>query len=252
MICCEKLNVCFQNKALLKDISFHLKEHEILGIIGKSGSGKSLLAKSLIKLLDKNLSLNAKKCEVNSFDILQCKNLQDLRSQVAYIFQDSKASFHPFLDIGRYFEICLKTHTQLTSKKLKELAFIYFDACLLKDKERIWHSMPYQLSGGMAMRVQFALALACGAKVLICDELTSSLDQKNIDKISQILNNIKNNTSLILISHDLDFIKQLSDKIIVLEKGEIVEQGLKADFFQNPQSLYARELLKLYERQICF
>jgi len=235
----KNLNVSFKGREILKNISF--KSDTNLGIIGKSGSGKSTLAKALVGLLSKNLSLNANCLNVLEYNLLQLDkmsflNLQTLRKRVAFVFQDALASFYPLLDVGAIFEIALKTHTNLDKKARKELTFSYFDSLSLENKDLIWHSYIYQLSGGMVMRVQLALALACGAEILILDEPTSSLDSKNARLITQLLKSL--NKRLIIISHDLDFINELCDEILLLEKGEMIKFALKDEFFKTPQKTF--------------
>lgn len=251
MIQVQDLNLNFKDKKLLENVSFTLKKGRNLAILGKSGSGKSTLAKCLIKLFDKNYTLSAKRLEVAGFDVLNLnsKDLEKLRLNIAYIFQDALASFYPLLDMGAIFHIALKRHTNLTKAQRKELAFAYFDKLRLRDKDLIWHSYAYQLSGGMAMRVQFALALACGAKSLICDELTSSLDKENRARISALLKGL--NKNLILISHDLEFIKDLSDDVLILDSGKVLEYRDKNEFFSAPKSAYAKELLQSFKELSC-
>ncbi|TQR32416.1 ABC transporter ATP-binding protein [Campylobacter sp. MIT 99-7217] len=239
MIEVENLNLTIRSKQILENISF--QSHKNLGIIGASGSGKTSLMKCFIKLFEKN-TLSAKLLKVQGQDILKEQNLSKLRSNIALIFQDAKASFYPHLDIGRIFNITLKTHTRLDSKQIKRLAFEHFERLNLEKKELIWHSYAHELSGGMAMRVQIALVLACGAKMLLCDELNSFLDEKNSKALIELLKDLKLN--LVLSSHDLHFIKELSDEILVLERGKVAEFALKEDFFKQAKSAYAKELLR--------
>lgn len=250
----SSLNVRFKEREILKNISFKSKGN--LAIIGKSGSGKSTLARALSALLPKNLSLSAQTLKVCDFNLLSPKNsgskgaksLQELRKRVAFVFQDAQASFYPLLDIGRIFDIALKTHTKLNKKARKELAFSYFERLNLVQKDLIWHSYIWQLSGGMAMRVQLALALACGAQLLILDEPTSSLDSKNAQALSRLLKSL--DKRLIIISHDLDFVKDLCDELLLLDGGEVAEFALSNEFFKAPKSVLGKEFLDIYKNKI--
>lgn len=254
MIRVKNLNLELKGKKILESISFELSKNKTLGVIGKSGAGKSLLAKSLIRLLHKQFILSADELVLGGFVPLElkAKELRTLRTKVCFVFQDARASFHPLFDMGKIFDIHLRELSPLNKKARKNLAFEWLDKVGFKDNELIWHSYAHQLSAGMAMRVQLALVLACGAEILLCDELTSSLDETNTQNIIKIIKELKKEKSFVLISHDLDFIKALSDEIVVLEKGKIIEKNSTKAFFENPKSLYAKELLAMYEDNYAF
>lgn len=227
MIELKNFKLFSKDRILLDALSFKSSHH--LAIMGPSGSGKSLLAKSLIKLFASNLRFEAEVLRVLDFNLLKNTDLEELRRQVAYIFQDAKASFAPLLDIGRYFSLCAKRELR-NARILKQKSFELFESLNLKDCERIWHSYVYELSTGEAMRVQFALALLRGARLLICDELNSNLDSKNIKNITELLQNLKKDLRLILISHDFDFVKNLSEELVFLKNGKILEHLATKDF----------------------
>lgn len=239
---------------LLENISFDLARNRALGIIGKSGAGKSLLLKSLICLIDKNCVLSAEKLVIRGLYPLNlnAKDLRLFRKKVGFIFQDARASFHPLLNMGEIFEIFLKEDSRLSKKGRKDLAFLWLKRLGMRDCELIWHSYSYQLSAGMAMRVQMALALALGAEILLLDEPTSPLDSVNIANLICILKELKKEKSLLIISHDLGFVREVSDEIMVVENGKIIEKDLNANFFNAPKSAYAKEILKIYKESQCF
>lgn len=236
MIRIENLNLSFKNKTLLKDISFILEERKTLAILGESGSGKSLLSRALIRLFDKTYKLSAKSFFVANEEPLKFKekDLRKFRSKVALILQDAHLSFYPFLDIGNMFHIVLKTHTKLDTKQRKQKAFECLKNLGFKDLDLLWHSYAHQLSVGMLRRVNLALALVCEPKYLICDEITASLDKENELRISKLLTEFKKQMNLILITHDLNLAKNLSDEILLLDKGKVLQKLPTSEFFQTP------------------
>ncbi|MCR6594893.1 ATP-binding cassette domain-containing protein [Campylobacter insulaenigrae] len=253
MICVENLNLNFKQKKLLQNVNFELKDEKSLAIVGKSGIGKSLLLKSLIRLFDKNYTLQAKTIKFDDYEVLKLndKELNFLRMKVNLLFQDVYGSFYPFVDIGSYFNIVIKTHTNLNTKQIKEKAFYFFECLGLKNHDLLWHSFIYQLSGGMARRVQIALALLSGSQYLLCDEITSSLDVQNECKIIDILKSLKANfKNIIYVSHDLNLVKQLCDEVLVFEENDVICQYDIEEFLKFPKSQYAQKLLNI--ESACF
>lgn len=246
MIQITNCTISNNKQILINNININT-QNNCIGIIGKSGSGKTLFAKMLIKLLDNNIKIKAKKLNILDFDLLSNINLLKLRSKIFYIFQDAKSILPPLIDIGRYFLIYAKTHTLLNEKEIKKQSFIIFEKLNLNNMDKIWHSYIYNLSSGEAMRVQFALALLCGANLLICDELCSNLDEKNSNNINNILKELKNNTKLIIISHDLKIIKELCDEIWLFDNGNIIEQNNTNNFFTNPKSKLGKEFIEIFK-----
>lgn len=254
MIRVKNLNLQMNGRQFLESISFELGKNSALGILGKSGAGKSLLAKSLIRLVDKRFILRADELSIANFAPLKlnAKDLRNLRSKVGFVFQDARASFHPMFDMGEIFEMHLKERGKFGKKERKRLAFSWLERLGFDDMELIWHSYAHQLSAGMAMRAQLALNLSLGAEILLCDEITSGLDESNTQNIISIFKALKDEKSFVLISHELDFIKALSDEIILLEKGKLIEKSSAKDFFNAPKSAYGKELLSLYKENYAF
>ncbi|MBX1885724.1 ATP-binding cassette domain-containing protein [Campylobacter peloridis] len=255
MIEIVNLNLSFKGKILLKDINLNLESGKALAIMGKSGAGKSLLLKSMIKLFDKHYKLNAQKFHIDEKDVLSLKEkeLNALRAKVNLLFQDVYGSFYPLVDIGSYFNIVLKTHTNLSTKEIKEKAFYYFECLGLKNHDLLWHSFIYQLSGGMARRVQIALALLSGAKYLLCDEITSSLDKANEEKIIAILKELKAQfKNFIFITHDVNLAKELCDEVAIIEEKTLIYQMPMKEFLNKPKGAFAKELLNFFESEDVF
>lgn len=246
MIEVRNLSICAKT-TLLDDITLTLGKNRSLGIIGKSGAGKSLFAKSLICLLDSNLKMRADKINILGHSPLDKRSLRSLRKKVGFIFQDAKMSFHNMLTIGDIFEMHLKEGTNLDKKGRKHLAFLWFERLNIRGGELIWRSFIHQLSSGTAMRVQIALALSVGAEILLCDEITSALDEANAKNIVEIFRGLRAQKSLVLISHELGLIEALSDEVAVFEGGKIIEKSTTKDFFTAPKSTYGKEILRIYK-----
>ncbi|MBZ7936092.1 ABC transporter ATP-binding protein [Campylobacter sp. B0100352/1] len=218
----KNLNISFKNKILLKNISFELKKGQALTVLGESGVGKSLLSKALVRLLDSKFSLTADEFSFNGVEILKLKKnqLREFRSKVALVLQDSELSLYPYMDLGKLCSFILKTHTNLNQKEYKKYVFSYFEKLGFENLDLLWHSYPHELSVGMARRVSLALALLHKPEILICDEVNASLDEKNNQKIIQILKELKKDIALVCITHDLHLVHSLADEILLIEKDK--------------------------------
>ena len=220
MIEIKNLNVFYKDKKLLCELDFDMSEGKFIGITGASGSGKSLFAKSLIRLFDDEFKVSADKFNVAGQDILNLSQneLNKYRRKVAaLVFQNSIASLHPLLNVGDHFN----TYLDGDKRANKELAFAYFREFGLNNANLIWHKYSYELSGGEASRVQIALALCLKPKILICDEITSGLDSISGSHVAGILESLKGKMSVIFISHDEALSRYLCDEIWQMRDGQL-------------------------------
>lgn len=245
MIELKKLCLFCGKKKILHNIDLFSSKN--LGIIGESGSGKSSLLKALIALFPRTSSLQAEKIEINGINVLNlsARDLQNFRRKVSYVSADIYGSFYPLSDIGSIFNEILSYHSLYTKRERKMRSFEVMERLGLKALDLIWHSHIRELSGGMARRVQLALSLVCGAEYLLCDEITSSLDDHNICKLSSLLKEL--NLPLIVVTHDLSFLEKMCDELVVLEGGRIVEHRKVSDFLDEPLSSYGRQLVETYQ-----
>ncbi|HDZ4937090.1 TPA: ABC transporter ATP-binding protein [Campylobacter jejuni] len=218
----RNLNISLKNNVLLKNINLDIKTGKTLMILGESGVGKSLLGKALVRLLDSNFTISFDELSFHDFCIFNFNKEQfrEFRSKVALVLQDAELSLYPYLDIGNLCHLVLKTHTKLKQKERKDYAFSYLYKLGFEDLDRLWHSYVNELSLGMARRVSLALALLNKPQILICDEITASLDKENVSKIISILEELKNTTALVCITHDLNLVNSLADEILMLEKSD--------------------------------
>ena len=241
------LSISSDNESeILKNINFSLKESEILSLIGESGSGKSLTALSIIRLLENN-------CRVTSGDIIfNNKNLLSLeersmriirRSDISMIFQEPMRSLNPVMSITDQLEESYKNENK---KDIKNKIVENLISVGINDAERVMSLFPHQLSGGMKQRIMIAMAIACKPKLLIADEPTTSLDVTIQKQVLDLLLKLKDdlNMSILFITHDLAVASQISDRIVVMKSGEIVEDNYSMDFFKNPKSSYSKTLLE--------
>ncbi|HPD18608.1 MAG TPA: ABC transporter ATP-binding protein [Candidatus Goldiibacteriota bacterium] len=214
----------------LKDVNLKIKNGESIAIVGESGCGKSTFANSLLKLLPLNAEIKGS-VKMHGQEILNMSDvdLEKIRGKVAgIIFQEPSASLNPVFTVKEQIEETIKAHY----KEVKDVETEKKGLSLLKetgidDVKRVYNSYPHQLSGGQQQRVMIAIALSCDPSILIADEPTTALDVTVQMQIINLLKKLKNtrNLTLILITHDLHLAAFMSDRIIVMYAGEIVESG---------------------------
>ena len=234
---------------IVKDSSFTLNQNEILGIVGESGSGKSVTSLAIMGLLPKGiLEITSGKIEFEGRDIstLSQKDLRNLRgNDVAMIFQEPMSSLNPSLKCGYQVEEILREHTQLSSRDIKTKVLSLFEKVKLPNPDKIYSRYPHEISGGQKQRVMIAMAIACKPKLLIADEPTTALDVTVQKEIILLLKELQEETkmSILFISHDLSLVSQIANRVLVMYRGEIVEQGFAKDIFTNPTHTYTKALI---------
>jgi len=234
---------------IVKNSDFTLHQNEILGIVGESGSGKSVTSLAIMGLLPKGiLDITEGKITFEGRDIsaLSQKDLRNLRgNDVAMIFQEPMSSLNPSLQCGFQVEEILKEHTQLSKKEIKAQVLALFDKVKLPNPDKIYNRYPHEISGGQKQRVMIAMAIACKPKILIADEPTTALDVTVQKEIILLLKELQQETkmSIIFISHDLSLVSEIANRVLVMYRGEIVEQGDAQAIFKNPQHTYTKALI---------
>ena len=232
------------------DISFSVYEGEILGIAGESGSGKTVTAYSILRLIPEPPG------KIESGEIIFCgKDLLKLSreeiagyrgSEISMIFQEPSSSLNPLLKAGLQVSEVIRTHFNLSKDESYKKALELLRETGIPEPEKRMNEYPYSLSGGMQQRILIAIALACNPKLLIADEPTTSLDATIQMQILQLLKNIKSkrtNASIILISHNLAMLSEICDKIIIMYAGKICEIADKKTMFTAPKHPYTVGLL---------
>lgn len=235
-----------ENIEVVHGISLELQRGEVLAIVGESGSGKSVSMMAMSGLIPKSI-IEADKCQYNSesctIDLLNCSEaeLQEFRlNEISYVFQEPMTALNPLMKCG---EQVMEGISKIEDKKYHVLQL--FEEVQLPDIERIFNSYPHQLSGGQRQRVMIALALANNPNLLIADEPTTALDAVVQDSIVQLLAETckKRNMGLIFISHDLNVVKKIADRVMVMLKGNIVELGKTNDILEKTSNEYTLGLL---------
>lgn len=247
------LNIEFHDhlvpETVVYDFDLTMEQGEIVGLVGESGSGKSMTALAIAGLLSRHDMQKRGKILFEGKDLLTCGR-QELRAlqgnEISMIFQEPMTSLNPVYRIGWQVEESLRIHhPEMSKEERKEKALKILEDVELDEPERVYHSYPHQLSGGMRQRVMIAAAMICEPKLLIADEPTTALDvtiQAQIVKLLLRINREKH-TSILFISHDLSLIKQLCPKVIVMQGGYIVESGTVEQIFENPQKDYTKRLI---------
>jgi peptide/nickel transport system ATP-binding protein len=239
------LEIKSSNKNILKNINFDIYKSEIVSLIGESGSGKSLTALSIIRLLEKSCKITDG--EINYLNknilLLEEKKMRAIRkNEISMIFQEPMRSLNPVMNI---YDQLKESYTVKNTKNIKKEIINNLVSVGISDAERVISLYPHQLSGGMKQRVMIAMAIACKPKLLIADEPTTSLDVTIQKQVLDLLLELKNkmNMSILFITHDLAVASQISDKIIVMRDGEIIEKANTTSFFKNPKNTYSKSLL---------
>lgn len=226
----------------LFDISFEVFKGETLGLVGESGSGKTTLSRSVLRLIDSSSDqIRYKNTELSK---LEGEALRKFRKNIQIIFQDPYSSINPKETVGTIIMEPMIVHNLYGGyKKRKERVLELLDKVQLG--EDVYNRYPHQLSGGQRQRVGIARALAVEPELIICDESVSALDVSIQAQVLNLLNDLKRDFGLtyIFISHDLNVVRYMSDRIIVLKSGKIEETGNADEVFRNPQSIYTKELI---------
>ena len=238
----------------VNDISFCLNKGETIGIVGESGSGKSVTSLSAMRLIPNPPGIISggeiifHERTGRSIDLLKISE-EEMRkfrgNDIAMIFQEPMTSLNPVFTCGDQVMEAIMLHQKLNKSKAEILTLELFEKVQLPDPKRIFSTYPHQISGGQKQRVMIAMAMSCQPSVLIADEPTTALDvtvQKTILELMQQLQ-AQNDMGIMFITHDLGVIAELADKVVVMYKGKIVEQGSVLEIFKNPKHPYTKGLL---------
>ena len=230
-------------------IDFEVPRGKTLGIVGESGSGKSVSNLAVMRLLnERQSSISADEITLDGKDILHLSEneMHDIRGKrIAMIFQEPMTSLNPVFQCGFQVSEAILAHENVTEEEAKARVISLFKKVMLPRPEAIYKSYPHELSGGQKQRVMIAMALACNPEVLIADEPTTALDvtvQKEILKLLKELQKTEN-LSMIFISHDLGVVSEVSDDILVMHDGKVVEYGPSSRVLSDPKDPYTKGLL---------
>ena len=241
---------------ILHGISFHIGRGETLGVVGESGSGKSVTALSVMRLLNASIArypdgqilFHDPAQPDTTVNLSRCteKEMEHIRgNKIAMIFQEPMTSLNPVIKCGQQITEQMLLHTRMDKETARKHVIELFKEVMLPRPEQIFDSYPHELSGGQKQRVMIAMAMSCQPDLLIADEPTTALDvtvQKGILELIRKLQ-AKYGMSVLFITHDLGVVAEIADRVLVMYKGNIVEEGSVRDLFLHPKHPYTQGLL---------
>ncbi|MFT5742699.1 MAG: peptide/nickel transport system ATP-binding protein, partial [Paracoccaceae bacterium] len=236
-----------------KDINFDLAPGEILCIVGESGSGKSMSANAVMGLLPQGVLADSGSITFNGQPILGLSEKEMLKlrgSRISMIFQEPLSALNPLMRVGAQIAEVFEAHGALTGSERRARALKLLDEVGIPDPEAAIRAYPFQLSGGQRQRVMIAMALALEPDILIADEPTTALDVTTQAQILKLIEDLRRarGMAVIFITHDFGVVADIADRVIVMKKGEIVENGTAHDVLLKPQHPYTRALIDAIPR----
>ena len=244
----DHVTISYNGEPTVQDVSFELKQGEILGIVGESGSGKSTIIKAVMGLLGEEGLVT--KGDIwykgeNLTDMSEKKLRRYLGTEIGMVFQDCKAALCPVRKIGVQIHEAVSEHERITKKETRRRAGEIMKKIGMDDYERVLDSYPFELSGGMQQRVGIAAAMLLNPKILMADEPTSALDVTVQKQVVEEMLMVRETfgTSIVLVTHNMGVIRAMADKVLVLHEGEIMEYGVTKEVFEHPGSVYTKKLL---------
>ncbi|WBW96349.1 ABC transporter ATP-binding protein [Oceanirhabdus sp. W0125-5] len=233
----------------VRNVSFSLREGEILGLVGESGCGKSVTSLSIMGLVPKPEGIiEGGEIIFEGTDLLKLseKEMCKIRgNKIAMIYQEPMTALNPVFTIEEQISEVIKIHEKVKGKVVRERVIELLNLVQIPDSEKCLKRYPHELSGGMRQRVVIAMALACSPQILIADEPTTALDVTIQAEIIEVLKDIskKMKMAIIFITHDLDVIAEIADRVVVMYGGKIVEEAYVNNFFDNPLHPYSKGLM---------
>ncbi|MGE5627118.1 MAG: ABC transporter ATP-binding protein [Solirubrobacterales bacterium] len=232
----------------VRGIDFQLYKGQVLAIVGESGCGKTVTGKALMRLIEEPLEIKGGSVIYNGEDVFSMdeKQLKNLRGgEIGVIFQDSITSLNPTMKIGEQIAENLIIHRGMKKADAFKEAVKILETVNISNSIKRANQYPHELSGGMRQKAAFAMAISCKPKILIADEPATALDVISQSQILEILRTLKENKeiSIIIITHDFALAADISDNMMVMYAGQVVEKGTKSEILDNPAHPYTRALL---------
>src|SRR6202163_4399868 len=237
----------------VQHVNISVAKGETLGIVGESGSGKSVTSYAVMRILDRAGKIAEGSVMFSGVDVKAAteNQMRDLRGrEISMIFQNPRAALNPIRKVGHQIEDVLRQHVQAAASDRGEKAIEALEQVKIARPRERYHAYPFELSGGMCQRVVIALALACNPQLLIADEPTTGLDVTTQKAVMDLIVELtkRRGMSTILITHDLGLAAAYCDRVVVMEKGRVVETALSADIFAKPEHAYTKKLMRATPR----
>ncbi|UPK04630.1 ABC transporter ATP-binding protein [Bradyrhizobium sp. 170] len=237
----------------VQHVSISVGKGETLGIVGESGSGKSVTSYAVMRILDRAGRIAEGSVMFSGIDVKAASEneMRDLRGrEISMIFQNPRAALNPIRKVGDQIEDVLRQHVQSAASDRGEKAIEALEQVKIARPRERYHAYPFELSGGMCQRVVIALALACNPQLLIADEPSTGLDVTTQKAVMDLIVELtkRRNMSTILITHDLGLAAAYCDRVVVMEKGRVVETAKSADIFARPEHAYTKKLMRATPR----
>ena len=245
-----RISLAKKPKLLVNNISFKIKKNEIIGLIGESGSGKSLTSLSILNLLNKKQFEISGDILFENNDILKFSKNEMLLTRgakISMIFQEPMSALNPTMKIGEQLFEMYSSHQNIPFQNITNRIKNLIQKVKLDGVDNLLEKYPHQISGGQKQRVMIVMALACSPKLLIADEPTTALDVTVQKEIVEILKSLQKteNLSILFISHDLKLVSKITDRLLIIKNGVIVERGYNKSIFKAPKSDYTKALLSV-------
>ena len=242
----QNVNISYEKKQVLYDISFSLSSGEILGVVGNSGCGKSTLLKSILSLEGPKVTKGDILFKDMSLLSLNAEDMRQIRGKsISMVFQESGIHTNPLKTVGDTVFESMRAHCAISKMDSLDTAVHIFESLSLPDPKRILSSYPFELSGGMNQRVGIALAMLNKPSIILADEPTSALDPIVAVQIVNELKSLreKYNTAIILVTHNIKIARSITDTIMVLHHGKIADYGNTKEVLSSPKSEFTKELI---------
>jgi peptide/nickel transport system ATP-binding protein len=244
----DHLSIYFRDQAVVRDLSFSVRQGEVLGLVGESGSGKSLTSLSILRLLDGAARVEGTiRFEGTDLLALKPEQMRHYRGcKIAMIFQEPMTALNPVMPVGRQIAEAIETHQpELGRKQVLKAVVEAMTAVAIAEPEKRLRDYPHQFSGGQRQRLLIAMALVNHPLLLIADEPTTALDVTVQAQILLLLKALqqRNGLGMLFISHDLAVVAQIADRVAVMRRGMLLETGTRDQVFLDPRHAYTKSLL---------
>ena len=246
------ITVAFNNAdgeiTALDKVSLDIKQGEIVAVVGESGCGKTVLCKTILRILCSRGTVKGGEIFLDGCNLLDLteKEMRGVRGRdISMIFQNPLTSLNPSISVGKQIAEVMRTHTRITRTEAVERTLRLMEEVGLSDAGERYDQMPHHFSGGMRQRIAIAIALAASPKLILADEPTTFLDSEIQEQILDLIKNYsrKNGISVIFITHDLSIVENLADRVIIMKAAKVVETGTTEHIFSRPVHEYTRQLI---------